>query len=147
MVRFYDLMSRRPEVDKTRIVFHGRSLGGAVAADLARQRKPAAIILESTPASVAAMAWRYLAPPCLVASPYRTDRVLPTLAAPILLMHGRNDEIIGVANGRRLHEVAPGSVYLEFNGGHNDMVGPGEEQRYERAVADFLRGAGILSAR
>ena len=144
MVRFYDLMSRRPEVDKTRIVFHGRSLGGAVAADLARQRRPAALILESTPASVAAMAWRYFAPPCLVTNPYRTDRVLPTLGIPMLLMHGRQDEIVNVANGRRLHAVAPGSVYLEFAGGHNDMVGDDETARYEQALRDFLRRVGVV---
>jgi fermentation-respiration switch protein FrsA (DUF1100 family) len=144
MVRFYDLLSRRPEVDRTRIVFHGRSLGGAVAADLAGQRQPAALILESTPTSVAMMAWRYLAPPCLATNPYRTDRVLATLDVPILLMHGRNDQIINVSHGRRLHALAPGSVYLEFDGGHNDMVGPAEEARYGQALTDFLRGAGVI---
>jgi fermentation-respiration switch protein FrsA (DUF1100 family) len=143
MVRFYDLLSRRPEVDRTRIVFHGRSLGGAVAADLAGQRKPAALILESTPTSVAAMAWHYLAPSCLATNPYRTDRVLPTLGVPILLMYGRNDTIIDVSQGRRLHALTPGSVYLEYDGGHCDM-GMGESVRYQWTIADFLRGAGVV---
>jgi len=54
--RFFDRLASLPFVDAKRIVFHGRSLGGAVLSELSRQRPPAALIVESTFTSIKAMA-------------------------------------------------------------------------------------------
>ena len=139
MVRFYDALVQRPDVDRSRIIFHGRSIGAAIAADLASKRKPAAMILESGPANVTSFAARFGAPSFLVTNPFRTDRVLPTLGIPMLLMHGSHDGIIPVSNGRKLHELVPGSTYIELDADHNDFPGQANVGAYWQAIAGFLR--------
>lgn len=140
---FFDALVQRPDVDRSRIVFHGRSIGGGVAADLATRRKPAALILESTFSSVARMALSYGAPPFLVKSPFRTDLAIARMDIPMLIFHGTQDNIIPVAHGRRLRDAAPKATYVEYNSGHNDFPGAGNEQAYWSEIRKFLRGAGI----
>lgn len=135
-VRFYDTLSSRPDIDPTHIVIHGRSLGAAVAAQLAAQRPAAALILESAFTSAASFCWSYGAPPLLCTSPFRTDRVLPTLNRPLLILHGADDDIIPVAHGRKLHEITPGSRYAELPGHHNDF--PVDRNAYWAAIDTFL---------
>jgi esterase/lipase len=50
--RFYDTLAALPIVDATRILFHGRSLGGVVPAELSQHCRPAAVILESAFSSI-----------------------------------------------------------------------------------------------
>jgi hypothetical protein len=146
MIRFYDLLIRRADVDPSRIVFHGRSVGGGVAVDLAARRTPAALILESTFTSIAAMALKFGAPPFLLKHPFRTDRVVERLDVPMLLFHGRRDTVVPVSHGRRLHELARGSTYVEYNSEHNDFPGEGNEEAYWREIQAFLVRPGVLSA-
>jgi pimeloyl-ACP methyl ester carboxylesterase len=137
-VQFFDWLAGRPEVDPTRIVFQGASLGGAVAAALAEQRRPAALVLERTFASMPALAHQYGLPGFLCRNPFETDRILPTLHMPIAIYHGRSDRRISVAHGRRLHALVPGSRYTELPCGHDDF-------RNDWAnVRAFLVEAGVL---
>ncbi|MBL9141444.1 MAG: alpha/beta fold hydrolase, partial [Phycisphaerae bacterium] len=71
------------------LVLHGRSLGSGVAVQVAARRgaELTALVLESPFMSVAAFAWRYGVPPFIVTNPYRSDRVIPTLACPMLVLH------------------------------------------------------------
>jgi fermentation-respiration switch protein FrsA (DUF1100 family) len=146
MIRFYDLLMRRADVDPSRIVFHGRSVGGGVAADLATRRTPAALILESTFTSITAMALKFGAPSFLLKHPFRTDRVVEGLDVPMLLFHGTRDTVVPVSHGRRLHELARGSTYVEYNSEHNDFPGEGNEDAYWREIQAFLVRAGVLGA-
>ena len=143
-VRFYDMLAARPGVDASRIVLHGRSLGGGIAAQVAAQRKPAALILESTFASAASMAHSYAAPSFLVRHPFRTDEVVAAIGVPLLIFHGTRDPIISVHHGRRLHRLAPASVYVEYDCGHNEFPCPRNEQAYWSEIAKFLGCNGII---
>lgn len=137
MQQFHDLMATRPDIDPTRIVYHGRSLGGGVAGALAAARPPAALVLESTFTSLAAVARsRGLADP-LCRHPFHTDRVLPTLARPVLLLHGVDDTLIPPSHARALHALVPGSTLVELPGHHNDF--PLDRPAYESAIHQFLR--------
>src|SRR5262245_20572994 len=124
---FYDGLAARPEVDRTRIVIHGRSLGTGAAAQLAAIRPAGAVILESPFTSLASLAWHYGAPPLLLKHPFRTDRVLPNLKCPILILHSHDDEIIPFSHGQRLHELAPASTFVELNGSHNSALSEQDE--------------------
>jgi hypothetical protein len=146
MIRFYDLLIRRADVDPSRIVFHGRSVGGGVAADLATRRAPAALILESTFTSIAAMALKFGSPPFLLKHPFHTDRVVERLDVPMLIFHGTRDTVVPVSHGRRLHELARGSTYVEYNSEHNDFPGEGNDEAYWREIQAFLVRLGLLSA-
>ncbi len=138
-VRFYDELVKRPEVDAGRIILHGRSVGGGPAAQLAARRPCRGLILESTFTSVADMASKYFVPDALVKNPLRTDQVLPTLDAPVLVFHGTRDNIIPVAHGRRLKDLAKDARYVEYNCRHNDFPGDGNEAPYWREITAFLQ--------
>ncbi|NLX12289.1 MAG: alpha/beta hydrolase [Phycisphaerales bacterium] len=143
-VRFYDEIVKRADIDKERIVFYGRSLGGGVAAQVAVHRKPAALILESTFTSVASMAGRYWAPRFLARHPFRTDLVLTSLDIPVLIFHGSRDTIIPVEHGRKLHALVPHGIYVEYDCGHNDFPGTTGQMDYLKRVRAFLVDSGIL---
>jgi fermentation-respiration switch protein FrsA (DUF1100 family) len=143
-VAFYDQAVTHPTVDADRVVIHGRSLGGGVAAQLAGVRPCRALILESSFTSVAAMARDYWAPGFLVKHPFRTDRVIRQLSIPILIFHGTQDPIIPVEHGRMLHELAQNSIYVEFDCGHNEFPGTGNYQAYWEQIESFLEGARVI---
>jgi len=143
-VRFYDEVVKRPEVDRSRIVYHGRSLGGAVAAALVPHRKPAALILEQTFSSTGAMAHGYGAPAFLARHPFRTDRVVAGTTMPLFLAHGTHDRIVPVRHGRKLRDLAPRAVYIEYACGHNDFPGVGNERERWSEICAFLGSAGVL---
>lgn len=134
----------RPEVDPDRLVIHGRSLGGGVAAQVAAARTPAVMILESTFTSVAAMAYRYGAPAFLARNPFRTDRVLARLDCPLLIFHGTRDRVIPVEHGRKLEKIARHGRYIEYDIDHNDFPGPENERAYRDMIRAFLARHGII---
>lgn len=110
-----------------RIVLHGRSLGGGVAAHLTEQRNPAALVLESTFVSVRALAWRR-APVypvgALLRHPFDTIERAPRLGVPTLVMHSRDDEVIPIdLGGRALHPYLAEAEYHETSGyGHGHCL-------------------------
>lgn len=140
-IAFHQWLCARPEVDCDRLVYHGRSLGGGIAAELARTHEPRALIVESTFTSIVDMAHARGVPGFLVRSPFANDRTLPRLSCEILILHGIQDALIPVTHGRRLHELAPRSKYVELDGGHNDF--PRDYGAYVRAIQDFLRESGV----
>lgn len=144
-VRFFDLLRERPEVDPDRIIVHGYSIGGGVAAQVAARRKPAALILEASFKSLASFSWGYGVPPVLARHPFRTDKVLPVLDVPIFISHGSRDMIVPVHHGRWLHALAAGSVYVELDCGHLDMPGDRRHDPYRERIRTFLVDNGILS--
>lgn len=127
------------------IVLFGRSLGGAVAAqlasELAAQVRPGALILESTFSSARELV-REIYPilSWLIVRRYEFDTVarVRTVTAPVLVLHSRDDEIIPFDLGRRVYEAAPGpKAFHALRGDHNGgflLSQPG----YERALAAFL---------
>lgn len=141
--RFYDQLVGRPEIDPKRVIFHGRSLGGGLAADLATVRLPAALVLESTFQSVPAMTKGMAAPGFLIKNPLRTDQVLRDNQIPVLIFHGSRDEVIPPSHGRALRDLAAHAVYTEFPCGHNDFPGHGNEDDYWDTISQFLRDHGV----
>lgn len=133
----------RPEVDAGRVVYYGRSLGAAAVVQLAADRPPAALLLESTFSSMDSMALRRWAVPLLLRDHWRTDLVLPRLGCPIQLLHGRQDAVIPVEESRRLHALAGQSRLLEYGGGHTDLAG-GDAKLYWGTVTAFLRDSRII---
>lgn len=123
------------------IALFGRSLGGAVAAWLASRTAPGALVLESTFTSVpdlAAELYPFLPVRLVSRFDYDTASLLPRVRAPVLVVHGGEDEIVGFSHGERLFALAnEPKEFLELEGGHNEgflMTG----ERYRAGIAGFL---------
>ena len=121
----YDYLTRvrmsRPE----RIIIFGRSLGAAVAGDLATRKPAAGLILESSFPSVEAVAKYYyggLPVHWLLNSEFRLIDRLPQLSLPKLILHGDQDDIIPPEMGRSVFEAAkpPKSFHLISGADHNN---------------------------
>jgi fermentation-respiration switch protein FrsA (DUF1100 family) len=133
----YDWASSSAGVDARRIVFYGRSLGGAVVAELSSSRRAAALILESSFTSTMALAGRFLSPSFLVRDRFDTLAAVERYRGPLLVLHGAADEVVPVEHGRKL--AAAGRVEpLILECGHNDCPGPWT------MLPRFLREAGVL---
>ena len=133
----------RDEIDADRLVLHGRSIGGMLAAQVALRTKPAGLIVESSGRSVAGMSWRYGVPPFLVRSPLRTEQAFGDLDIPILIMHGRNDEIFAISHAEALHAAASDSTLVLFDASHNTLPNGAEIAMYNESVGEHLRRSGF----
>lgn len=125
-----------------RIVLFGESLGGGVAAHLAEEHRPGALVLASTFTSVPDMgADLYPLLPIRLLARIRYDTLsrLPRIACPVMVIHSRNDDIIPFAHGRKLLEAAHAPKrFLEIEGGHNEGFVFGREA-WIRQLDEFLR--------
>jgi uncharacterized protein len=129
------------DVPAQEIVVFGRSLGAAVAADLAARKQPGAVILESAFTSAADLGrevYPWLPVRTLLRHHYDVLSVLPDVSSPLLIAHSREDEIVSFDHALRLLEVAHEAVeLLEMRGGHNDgflRTGSG----YVHGIEQFL---------
>lgn len=124
------------------IAVHGRSLGGAVALQLASQVEPGALVLESTFTSVPALGaetYPWLPVRWLARIHYPNLQRIAALRAPVLLLHGRDDRLIGFHHSEALASAAaPGAEVVALQGGHNDAFLV-SEARYREHLQDFLR--------
>lgn len=120
------------------IIIFGRSLGGAIATQLASQVKPVALILESTFTSVRDMASRVM--PILSRLVYLrfafdTESRIREVYVPVLVLHSQDDEIILYDLGKKVFAAANAPKYFyELQGGHNDgfvKSMPGYQQMLE----------------
>ena len=140
----FDLIANRPDVDRRRIVYHGRSIGGGVVTALAStpRREPAALVLESPFLSVKRMANRMGFPSFLVLDPFDNEAVIPKLECPVLIMHGKRDSIIPFADGEALGKLAKRGTFVAYDCDHNDL--PPDENDYWRRIEGVLREAKVL---
>lgn len=106
-----------------RIVVMGRSLGSGVAAWLAVNERPAALILESAFTSVTEMGKRYYKylPRFLSRISYPSLERVALVDCPVLVAHSPDDEIVPYDMGRSLYAAAnEPKRFLPLRGGHND---------------------------
>ncbi len=138
--RFYDAIVARPEVDGARAIAHGRSLGGGVMCGLAARRPLRGLVLESTFRSVKVIARRFMLPGIFVADPFDNEAAVRGFDGPIVVLHGRRDEIIPFDHGRTLAERAADAELVEFASGHNDLP---DGERYWAAIDRLIERAGL----
>ncbi len=126
---------------ENRIVLFGRSLGAAVAVDLAQDREIAGVILESTFTSAADVARRAFGAPMalLLRGVLASDSKIERVRAPLLFFHGDRDRVIDFELGRALFDSAPEPKSFETiaGAGHNDTTHVGGHAYFER-IRRFL---------
>lgn len=123
------------------ILLFGRSLGGAVTADLAQEVVPAAVVLESTFLSVPDVAkdmFPWLPVQWLVRTQFCTKDKIARFHCPLLVIHSPDDSLIRFHHGKELFERArEPKQFLEIRGGHNDGFVQSMKM-YTRGWEEFL---------
>jgi pimeloyl-ACP methyl ester carboxylesterase len=137
-------------VPAERIIVYAESLGGGVAtrliADLCKAgTPPAGLILGGTFSSMtdtASSHYPWLPVGLILLDRFESDRYVTSIDCPILQLHGRHDDIVPLAVGRKLFAATPqqsaGRIpkqFVEFkDAAHNDF----DERRFQTAVGTFL---------
>lgn len=125
-----------------KIMLFGRSLGSAVASELAREHSPGALILESpfrSAPEMAQAAYPFLPARWLTRMDYDNEAHVQAVTAPTLVIHARDDEIIPIEQGRAVHAAAAGpKAFLELQGGHNTAFLE-DRAKYVQGIDRFLK--------
>jgi len=127
------------------MIYFGRSLGAAVAVQLALESPPAGLILETPFTSIAAMGrhhypvlYRLLG--WLLAAEYDNLAKIEHIHTPLLIFQGDRDQVVPESMARRLfnHANQPKTWHLIAGADHNDTYLVGGKD-YRLAWERFLR--------
>ncbi|HSU15045.1 MAG TPA: alpha/beta hydrolase [Longimicrobium sp.] len=152
-LRAYDYLAARPDVDRSRIVVHGLSLGSFMAPYVAEQRGAGVLVLEASATS--ARGWAKDRTPWY-RKPFVRVRMSPAMSAednvarlrryrgPLLLVVGANDPVTRPEMSRRLYRASatpPARKRLVVAAGktHGDaMASPETIAAYRAFLAEML---------
>ncbi len=119
-----DWLSTVKNVPSESVVVFGRSLGGAVAIDLARRRSCAGLIVESSFTSAADMGrlmFPYFPVGVLLKHGFDSVEKIDRVNCPVLVMHSPDDEMIPFRMGQTLFERAKEpKEFVSITGPHNE---------------------------
>lgn len=143
----YDYLVEHKKILPNRIIPFGRSLGAAVAMEIATKRDVRSLIIESAFTSTKDMAksmflFQLLSP--FLPSHYNNLRKIKGITVPKLIIHGETDEIVPFSMGQRLYRAANAPKYFfPINGaGHNDTYFVGGK-RYFQIFSGFAKNSRI----
>ena len=144
-----DYLRNRPDVSADRIIYFGRSLGSAVAVNLAVERPPLGLVLVSPFTSLedmAKLAFPFLPLEWLTRGKYDSLGLIGKVERPLLVIHGALDSMIPMSQGLRVFEAAkkPKRLQVLQDAGHNDIATSGGEKYWsslERFMSELAEGA------
>jgi hypothetical protein len=108
-------------VSPQQTLIYGRSLGSGPAVQMAGEEPPAGLILQSAFTSV----YRVLTVMRVLPFDFfENERKLARISCPVLVMHGRRDEVIPFAHGQALFTAAkePKRSFWIPDAAHNDFL-------------------------
>ena len=132
-------LAHRVGIPESQIVLMGRSLGGAVAIDLAAKDAPRALVVESTFTSAPELAGSivpWLPLRYLMRTELNSIAKIKNYHGPFLQSHGDEDRLVPFAMGKRLFAAAnePKRFVTIPHGGHNDP----QSEKYFAELREFL---------
>ena len=105
------------KVENNQIILYGESLGSGVAVEIGKKNNFNGIILESPFTSVensAKIYYPYLPVKFILKDRYDSINKIDKIRTPILIMHGKKDDIIPFSMGKELFEKANNPKYSYF---------------------------------
>jgi len=133
----YDYLVSQLKVSPKQIIVFGKSLGAAVALQLALNRKVAALVMEAPFLS----AYRTVTQiPLFPFDRYNNYAKIVDLRVPLLLIHGTADKTIPFWQGKKLYEAATApkiKLWVE-NADHNNVMAVSQSQ-YWQAIQSLIK--------
>jgi abhydrolase domain-containing protein 17 len=133
----YDYLTKNLHTSPQKIILYGRSLGAAIALDLAVKQKAAAIIMESPFVSAYRVVTHF---PLFIFDQFKNIDKISQLTIPLFIIHGTHDNIVPTWHGMKLYEAA--SVTKQHfwvrNAGHNDLYWTAKE-KYWQEIGNFVK--------
>lgn len=138
----YAYLLTRSDIDKSRIIPAGWSLGSAAAIEIASKHNSPALITMSAFTSMKDMARKVLPffpTEMMLKHHFENETKIRSIACPILIIHGKRDSIIPFSMSKRLESAAKGSVKRVCidDADHNDLFEIGGEDMF-KTVGEFL---------
>lgn len=117
----YEYLVKQLNVSADRIIAHGRSVGAAVAIDLSSRKKLAGLIVESSFVSAFRAVTRIRV---TLFDKFNNIDKIKKVKCPVLMIHGKDDRIIGLWHGEKLFEAAnkPKLKFWVDGAGHNNLL-------------------------
>jgi alpha-beta hydrolase superfamily lysophospholipase len=130
-------------VPREKIVLSGQSLGTGVAVEMASRGHGSRMLLISPYTSIVDVANRYfpiLPNRWLVRDRFDSVNKASAIRAPVLVVHGTDDEVIPFSLGKKLAGTFPNARFVPFEEGrHNDLFSRGGDA-FVDDIAKFCRG-------
>ena len=143
----YDYLVDRKKISPDRIIPFGRSLGAAVALEIATRRAIRSLIIESAFTSTKGMAknmFLFQVLSLFLPPHYNNLKKIKSITVPKLIIHGEADEIVPFRMGQKLYEAAnlPKYFFPISGAGHNDTYFTGGK-RYFQIFSEFAGNSRI----
>lgn len=144
MLAVRDAIITQKGADPEKIVYYGRSFGGAVAIDLASVKPPAILIEESTFTSiqdfVSDSSNADLQASALVNAKWDNLAKIGHISVPFLAVHGKLDDYVPPKYSQALYDAHPGPKKLEWvpNADHFNVPQTIGEDQYVQLVTGFV---------
>ena len=139
-------LAKKTSAESSDLVLMGRSMGGAVVIQLAAEKAPKGLIIESTFTSLRDVA-DYLAPgskTLVSADDLNSLKRITEYSGPLLHSHGAADRVIPYSQGRNLftNAISLDKQHIRISGGtHNSQL----PKSYYRALSQFVDKCNALS--
>lgn len=132
----YDYLVDKLKIPPQNIVLYGRSLGSAVALDLAIRKPAKAIIMEAPFVT----SFRVLTvSPILPFDKFNNLAKIKKLTMPLLIIHGMHDTIVPFWHGEKLYNAAKSrkQSFWVPNANHNDILWQAGD-KYWQVISKFI---------
>lgn len=140
-----ELVLKKFGVERRRTILFGRSLGAAVATEMANRFDSQGLILESPFVSIREMArvvFPFLPIGSLLKTRYDVREKIRKIKTPLLVLHGDRDEVVPFSQGKMVFAAAPEpkKFFAIAGAGHNDTYLTGGESYFQQ-LRIFIDGA------
>ncbi len=139
-LEIYDQVAKLPGVEPGRIFLFGRSLGAALALEVASHRPAAGLILVTPWDSLGALAknhYPFFPVGWILKDPWDSVALAKKIRLPVLMLVGGRDSVIPPENSERLFQELPSQKQIQriSPAGHNDIQNYPE---YWKAIQNFI---------
>lgn len=138
----WSYLTNEKRFNHNQVLIFGRSLGGAVAAQLASKVQARGLILESTLSSASDFAntvFPILSRLIVMRYDFNTVKKMKNINYPVLVLHSPDDEIMPFHLGEKVFQSAnQPKQFVPMRGGHNNGFVISQPE-YEQAIDNWLK--------